>query len=65
MELAGSAVTWTGSLEGVFAERKHHKLRQQASNNQIALKELTRLRAENLITCPGFWSELSVAVLPH
>jgi hypothetical protein len=29
------------------------KLRQEASNNQIALKRLTRLGAENLITCPG------------
>jgi hypothetical protein len=28
MEPAGSGATWTGSPKGVFAERKHHKLRQ-------------------------------------
>jgi hypothetical protein len=32
MEPSGSGATWTGSPKGVFAGRKHHKLRQVVAN---------------------------------
>jgi hypothetical protein len=39
MEPAGSGATWTGSPEGVFAERKHHNLRQSLNNNTAGVRE--------------------------
>jgi hypothetical protein len=39
MEPAGSGATWTGSPEGVFAERKHHKPRQALNNFTAGVRE--------------------------
>ena len=37
MEPTGSGATWTGSPEGVFAERKHPKQRQGVVANTLNL----------------------------
>ena len=39
MEPTGSGATWTGSPEGVFAERKHHKPRQSLNNNTAGVRK--------------------------
>jgi hypothetical protein len=39
MEPAGSGVTWTGSPEGVFKGRKHHKPRLSLNNNTAGVRE--------------------------
>jgi len=39
MEPAGSGATWTGSPEGVFAERKHHKPRLALNNITAGVRE--------------------------
>jgi len=39
MEPAGSGATWTGSLKGVFAGRKHHKPRLSLNNNTAGVRE--------------------------
>jgi hypothetical protein len=39
MEPTGSGAIWTGSPEGVFAERKHHKPRQSLNNNTAGVRE--------------------------
>src|SRR5882757_918168 len=39
MEPAGSGATWTGSPEGVFAGRKHHKPGLALNNNTAGVRE--------------------------
>jgi hypothetical protein len=39
MEPAGSGATWTGSPEGGFSGRKHHKPRQALDNNTAGVRE--------------------------
>jgi hypothetical protein len=39
MEPVGSGATWTGSPQGVFEGRKHHKPRQSLKNNTAGVRE--------------------------
>jgi hypothetical protein len=53
MEPAGSGATWTGSPNGVFAGRKHHKPRLALNNGVNGMNDMAGKAVRATVECIG------------